>query len=185
MMKVNIVSGDISALRSEAIITAINYSPLFWCGMVDGVIIRLAGKVFHIQLMNNLEDLSDGQAFLAKGLEDSELNFSNVIFVIDELNYSLHEIILAGLQEAEKNHLKTVSIPAIRMGVMLGEVEKTEEEVIEQMAMAIKLFLSSNPVFVKEINFVIYNNQEFMEKLDSGLRRLNPDLHTQYTVLKL
>jgi len=96
-----------------------------------------------------------------------------VIFIIDNLKKKLHEIVLAGLQEAEKNQLSSVTLPTLRMGVMLGVVEKTEEEAIEEMAMAIHLFKGNNPAYVKNITFVVYSNQNILRKLTAKFESFN------------
>ncbi len=166
-MKKQIISGDISSIESDALITAVNSSGM-WFGGIDGVIRRAAGNFFHQQLASNLSSLSDGKAFFAPGEKlKHQGKFKNVIFVIDDLQMKLHQIVLEGLKEAEKRQTGHVTIPTIRMGVMLGVVEKTEDEALEQIAMAIRVFEKSNPTFVKQISFVVYQNQA----LEKGLAK--------------
>ena len=169
-MNVSVIIENIATVKSDALITAINSSGM-WFGGIDGVIYNIAGNYFHNRLAHAIDKgLGEGEAFLAKGVPTSPTRgFNDVIFVIDNLQKKLHEIVLAGLNEAEKNQLASVTLPTLRMGVMLGVVEKTEEEAIEEMAMAIRLFKSSNPAYVKNITFVVYSNQNILRKLTTSL----------------
>lgn len=161
-MKVNVVSGDISKVKSDSMITAINSSGM-WFGGIDGVIRRTRGNIFHSSLaMKN--ELKEGVAYFIPGTSTHD-SFENVIFVIDNLKLKLHEIIFSGLECAEKNEQEKVTLPTIRMGVMLGVVEKSEDEAIDEMVKGVEMFKKPTPLFVKEIEFVVYGNNEVVDKL--------------------
>lgn len=164
-MKIQVISGNLSAIWADALIAVIN-SDRNWFGAIDEVIKSVAGRLFHDQVTK--ETLIDGQAHFTRGNMNNSGSFKNVIFVIDDLGKRLHEIILAGLKEAEKQGLDTVTIPTIRMGIAIGLVEKSEDEVLEEMARAIRLFESSRPSSVKTITFVVYQNP----KIEAKLKRL-------------
>ena len=63
-----------------------------------------------------------------------------------------------------------VTIPAIRTGVMLGVVESSMSEVVQEIVMGITRFesnyLNSN---IKEVVFVVYNNDAFEGELSKLL----------------
>lgn len=164
-MKIQVISGNLSAIKADVLITAINSGGM-WFGAIDRLIQSVAGGLFHNQASQ--EKLNDGQAYFTPGNITNQGSFTNVIFVVDDLKKNLHQIILAGLKEAEKQGLKSVTLPTIRMGVMLGVVEKSEDEALEEMARAIRLFESSRPSSVKTITFVVYQNP----KIEAKLKRL-------------
>lgn len=163
-LNVKVISGDISTVPSGALITAINGSGL-WFGGIDNVIVRTSGNQFHQDLSNQMDQFQEGKSFFIRCQFQPQNSFQNVIFVIDNLIKKLHEIILSGLMEAEKQELSSVTLPTIRMGVMLGVVEKSEDEVLDEVILALEMFNDSQPVHVKEITFVIYSNPEFRTKL--------------------
>lgn len=165
-MKTNVISGNLATITADGLITAVNSGGM-WFGGIDRVIQSVAGGLFHNQLSQ--KELADSEAHFITGNNTNKGAFKNVVFVIDDLKLKLHRIVLAGLKEAEKNQLSTVSLPTIRMGVMLGVVEKTQEEALEEMARAIRLFKASNPSFVKTITFVVYQNQELETQLKKVL----------------
>lgn len=154
-----IIAGDISKVESNAIITAINSSGM-WFGGIDGVIQRVVGNHFHSQASNKMP-IKNEDVIFAKGKGTSA--FENVIFVVDDLQSPLRNIIYNGLIEANKNQCKVVSIPAIRTGVMLGEVEKNMKEAVHEIATGIKNFENefSNSTNIEEVIFVVYQNPDF------------------------
>ena len=61
---------------------------------------------------------------------------------------------MAGLVEASKAGFKTVTIPGIRLGVMLGVVEKTLEEAYAELEKGVTTFLA-RPTPIEHIKFVM------------------------------
>jgi len=166
-MKVNVVGGDITQIPSDGLITAIKSGGM-WYGGIDGAIMRIAGDHFHNQAATQMP-LEDGQVIVAEG-SGSNYAFQNVIFVVDDLHRRLREIIYLGLRAADQANLKTVTIPTIRLGVMLGVVEKTKEEAISEMVGGVRRFLSENPQSVEKIIFVVYNDPVIVNLLNRELQ---------------
>jgi len=55
----------------------------------------------------------------------------------------------------------------MRMGVMMGAVEKTAEQTIQEMEAGVRRFRETNPQNLKKITFVVYNDDQtklLMEK---------------------
>jgi len=166
-VKKSVISGDISRVPADAIITAIN-SGRMWFGGIDGVIQRLAGDQFHSQAAAALP-LDHGQTVFARG-NGSQLPFKNVIFVIDDLCGPLSEIIFNGLVAASNAGLRSVTLPTIRMGVMLGTVEKTPEEALGQMASGVRRFQKEHPESsITDLTFVVYNDESIKIALERAL----------------
>jgi O-acetyl-ADP-ribose deacetylase (regulator of RNase III) len=140
-----------------------------WFGGIDGVISRVAGQHFHQQAAAK-QPLQDGQTIVATGNGKCRGKFSNVVFVVDDLQQKLSEIVYKGLCAASDVGFKTVSLPTIRMGVMLGAVEKTVAEAISEMSAGVRKFVADKPkTTVKSITFVVYNDATIKAALESAL----------------
>jgi len=161
---IKIVEGDITRVKAEALITAINSGGL-WFGGIDGAIQRAAGNTYHSQVA--AQDLSDLMTVVAKGTsEGHQGEFDNVVFVVDDLQSSLNQVVFKGLEAAGNAGFKSVTIPAIRTGVMLGAREKSLKEVADKFHLGVENYLEAHPnTSLREITFVIYNNSGFLELL--------------------
>lgn len=153
---VRIVQGDIAGIPSDALIAPINSSGM-WAGAIDGVICRHARQQFHDQARARMP-LRDGQTINARKQSSHSGAFDNVVFVIDDLRQRLSEVVRTGLVAADLAGYSSVTLPAMRLGVMLGVVERSIEEAIQEMAIGTKVFVESNPQSVKSITFVVYND---------------------------
>lgn len=170
MSKVSIVSGDITRVKADALITAINSGGM-WFGGIDGAINRAAGNFFHSQA-SKVMPLTDGQTVVAHSNGRAHDGaFTNVVFVVDDLQRPLHEIIQSGLQAASDAGFKSASLPTVRMGVMLGVVEKSTKEAVDEMAKGVKKFLATNPSTQLEgITFVVYNDTKTQSLLQAAFK---------------
>jgi O-acetyl-ADP-ribose deacetylase (regulator of RNase III) len=171
-MTVNVISGDISRVHSDAIITAINSGGM-WFGGIDGVLKRAAGNHFHNQASAAMP-LEDGMTVVAPGGNVTNLPFQNVIFVVDDLQQPLGNIVFLGLQAAQAAGFKSVTIPTIRMGVMSGAVEKTKQEAVDRMADGIERFVLQGGQL--DITFVVYSDMEVQALLSAAASQLNTTL---------
>ncbi|MEK7497198.1 MAG: hypothetical protein AAB657_04855 [Patescibacteria group bacterium] len=166
-----VISGDISQIKADALITAIN-SEGMWYGGIDGVINKVAGNIFHQQAADKMP-LKNEDTVVAKSNNQQHYGaFTNVIFVIDDLKSPLHTIIYKGLMAAHTSGFKTVTLPTIRMGVMLGVVEKTMQEAIDEMVEGVKSFLELVPDELEQITFVVYNDPKVQHMLDNALKKM-------------
>ena len=62
--KLQVVEGDITRIKADAIVTAINSHGL-WFGGIDGAIQRAAGNLYHCQAQRAIP-LKNLQTFIAK-----------------------------------------------------------------------------------------------------------------------
>ena len=170
-VSVSVVSGDIARVNVDALITAINSGGM-WFGGIDRVINRVAGDFFHSQAMAAMP-LHDGQTIVA--LKQGRAHggaFVNVVFVVDDLWRPLYEVVYNGLKAASDAGFKSVSLPTIRMGVMLGVVEKSTVEAVEEMAKGVTKFLAENTnTSLKSIIFVVYNDKMIQFVLETALEQ--------------
>ncbi len=171
-MKLQVIQGDISRVSTDALITAINSGGM-WFGGIDGVINRAAGNFFH-QQAGDAMPLSHGQVVVARGNDSNQGAFKNVVFVVDDLRGPLSQIVYAGLKGASEAGFSSATLPTIRMGVMLGAVEKSPQEAILQMAAGVKKFMTERPNGLNDITFVIYNDAATQRLLEAEIASLNP-----------
>lgn len=155
-MQVNITGGDITTVTSDVLITAINSSGM-WFGGIDGAIQGVAGGMFHSQAAQRMP-LADGDVVYAPAPGGFSGQFNSVIFVVDNLRRPLHQIVLAGLWEADRQHKALVSLPSLRTGVMAGAYERTVEAALDETAAAIIEFRNSQPQFVQQLNVVVFRD---------------------------
>jgi O-acetyl-ADP-ribose deacetylase (regulator of RNase III) len=169
---VSVTSGDISRIKSDAIITAINSGGM-WYGGIDGVIQRNAGNFFHQQAASAFP-LTHGQTVVAKGNIKNPAIYGNVVFVIDDLQGKLSDIIFNGLLAASSSGFVEVTVPTIRMGVMLGVVEKTPAEAVNEMIDGVRRFIAQHgsKTSIKKITFVVYNGQHIQDLLEMEIKGL-------------
>lgn len=167
-----VISGDITQVPSDAILTAINSEGL-WFGGVDSAIQRVAGNQYHGQAAQAMP-LSDGYVVIAKGnAANHRGKFNDVVFVVDDLVQSLDKIVYAGLERAHNEGYRRLAIPAIRMGVMAGVVEKTPEQTVEMLGKGILKFMESFGfnTNLRDLVFVVYRDENTLRFLNSGLKQ--------------
>lgn len=168
MTAIQVLSGDIARVHVDALITAINSGGM-WAGGIDGVIFRSAGEIFHKQAGKAMP-LKDGQTVVARSNGATKSGFKNVVFVVDDLKRPLREVIYAGLKAANDAKYMTVSLPTIRMGVMLGAVEKSVDEAVSEMGEGVRRFLADKPDSIKQITFVVFNDPATQSQLEAKLK---------------
>ncbi|GHO69368.1 hypothetical protein KSC_082600 [Ktedonobacter sp. SOSP1-52] len=169
---VTILPGDITVVPADALITLINSGGI-WGGGVDRAIMQKAGQQFHqIAAQHMPNPIRQGDVIFADGSRIQHSGaFRNVIFVIDDLQLSLEDLVKEALEVAFVRGLQNVSLPLMRTGLMAGMVEKTPEEVAYQMSEAIKEVAATHPSQTMEIKIVIYvDPQQWSQRLLATLQ---------------
>lgn len=167
---INLVEGDIAQVKADALVTAIN-SGGAWFGGIDGVIQRAAGPMFHAQAHAALP-LSHTQTVVARKRAPHRGQFGDVVFVIDDLEGPLSAVIIAALTAADEVGYKSISLPAIRTGVMLGAVEKDAATAAREIATGIESFAVGHTNTLQEMTIVVYNSKEVFDALVYDLERV-------------
>ena len=171
---VTILPGDITVVPADALLTLIT-SGGDWRGRVDGAIMRKAGQQFHqIAAQRMPTSVRQGDVIFADGSRIRHHGaFRHVLFVIDDLQLPLKNLVKAGLEAAFAYALQSVSLPLMRTGVMAGIVEKTPGDVAFQMAEAIKEVAAAHPSEKMEVNIVIYADpQQWSQRLLATLSEI-------------
>jgi O-acetyl-ADP-ribose deacetylase (regulator of RNase III) len=163
--------GDITQIPTPAIMTAINSGGL-WFGGVDGAIQRVAGEFYHEQAGNQMP-LNNLDVVVAKGGSFSHRGkFKDVIFVVDDLRSPLDDVVYTGLEAAHKENYDKILIPAMRLGVMKGLVEKTPQETVKKIGIGIERFVDryGTQTPLTNLTWVVYNDPKTMVILERGLK---------------
>ena len=93
--------GDITRAPADAIITAVNSGGM-WFGGIDGAIQNVAGNHYHTQASEEMP-LNNLQTIITKGdRRNHHGEFDNVIFVVDDLQSPLDEVVYNGLGFVER-----------------------------------------------------------------------------------
>lgn len=170
MLEVETSMGDITQVRVDALVTLVNSGGL-WFGGIDGAIQRSAGKLYHSQLGEVLssQGLTDGQVVTIKWQGEEHYGwFNDVVFVVDDLESPLGELVLTALEEAHRNGYDHISMPLMRSGVMRGMVEKDTDAVITQMQEGIRRFNQAHPDSWLKVTIVVYRDTEAFSSLQSA-----------------
>jgi len=156
MTEVEILKGDITKLKVDAIVNAANRS-LLGGGGVDGAIHRAAGKelLAECQTLNGCET---GQSKITKGYN---LPAKYVIHTVGPVWYGgnknerelLKSCYLTALNLAKDNGIKTIAFPAISCGVYRFPLE----EACNIAMNTVKEFISNNDC-IEKIIFIDIND---------------------------
>lgn len=168
MKNIFVKSGNIVMEEVDAIITLIN-SEKEWFGGVDKAIMSVANQQFH-QVPASME-LHDRQVILARGNHQHRQHlglFNDVVFVVDDLIRPLNELVFTALQEARNFKFKSIALPVMRTGEMLGAVEPDKTSAIKQMVIGIRNFRQKYPAALK-INIVVFRDEEAFQLLNQML----------------
>ena len=167
-----VVQGDITQIPTDAIMTAINSAGL-WFGGVDRAIQRVAGDHYHSQAGNAMP-LYNLKTVIARGdASQHGGRFNDVVFVVDDLRSSLDQVVYTGLEAAHQEGYNKLLIPAMRMGVMAGVVERTPEETIARLKQGMEKFMREygEQTRLENLTFVVYRDPNMTRQLQTGLGR--------------
>jgi len=169
-----VVEGDITQIPTDALMTAINSGGMWWGG-IDRAIQRVAGNLYHNQAAKAFP-LTNLQTVVAKGNTSKHKGqFNDVVFVVDDLETSVDKVVYAGLTAAHNEGYGSLLLPAIRLGVMSGVVEKTPQQTINKIGEGISKFFKeyATQTSLESITFVVYQDPLTVRNLGKGLESLS------------
>ena len=157
--RIQIIKGDITTLKVDAIVNAANTS-LLGGGGVDGAIHKVAG-VELLKECRKLNGCPTGEAKITKGYN---LLAKHVIHAVgpiwhggknreDELLASCYK---KSLKLSMRNKIKSIAFPAISTGVYRFPAERATRIAVKE----IKKFLSENPS-IEKIIFICFDEQMY------------------------
>lgn len=172
-VNVRVVKGDLMKTPAKALMLNINSGGMgAWNGKVDRVIMGTAGLGYHQQLDRNLNKFGDLKTFVAKGKkQQGRTDFEHVVFVGDNWRSPLKKVVCNGLECANTAGYNNISMPAMRMGLMRGVVERTIQETANAMVQGIQKFAAkhSSGTAVRNVTIVVHRNQDTIDALNSAL----------------
>lgn len=161
MGKIEIIKGDITKLRVDAIVNAANKT-LLGGGGVDGAIHRAAGRELFEEC-KTLNGCETGQSKITKGYN---LPSKFVIHTVGPVwrggknneEELLKSCYLTSLNLAIKNNIKTIAFPAISCGIYGFPIDKAAKIAFE----TVKDFISQNDR-IEKIIFIDINDRVINE----------------------
>lgn len=161
MGKIEIIKGDITKLRVDAIVNAANKT-LLGGGGVDGAIHRAAGRELFEEC-KTLNGCETGQSKITKGYNLPSKFIIHTVGPVwrggknneEELLKSCY---LTSLNLAIKNNIKTIAYPAISCGIYGFPIDKAAKIAFE----TVKDFISQNDR-IEKITFIDINDKVINE----------------------
>lgn len=168
LMQIYVVNGDIAQVEADALITAINSGGM-WFGGIDAVIMRTAGRQFHDYAASVLRDHPTCKALAARCQQRHSGAFTDVVFTIDDLDDSLYDVVTRALEVADQAGHTTVTMPAIRFGVMARYGGSPESKMLE-IATALQDF-AERAQSLQTVTVVFYHDDQSVRQLRSAVER--------------
>lgn len=158
-ISIEIIKGDITNIKADALVNAANKS-LLGGGGVDGAIHRKAGSEL-LDECRKLNGCHTGQAKITKGYN---LKADYVIHTVGPVwnngKYNEEGILAScysnSLRVAKEHNLKTIAFPSISTGAYRFPIEKAAYIALN----AVKAFLEDNPGCFEKIIFVLFSNKD-------------------------
>lgn len=158
--KVELIKGDITQLKVDAIVNAANKT-LLGGGGVDGAIHRAAGPEL-LEECKKLGGCETGEAKITKGYKLPAKYVIHTVGPIWHGGGNKEEELLANcyrdsLELAKKNKLKSIAFPSISTGAYRFPIEKACPIAFR----AVREFLDKNPFVFEKIIFVLFSDRDF------------------------
>jgi O-acetyl-ADP-ribose deacetylase (regulator of RNase III) len=179
MGTIEIVKGDITCVRTDAIVNAAN-SSLLGGGGVDGAIHRAAGPAL-LEECRKIGGCPPGQARMTKGYNLPAPRIIHTVGPIykgiDKDSKTLKDCYINCLVLALDNDIKTIAFPAISCGVYGYPVEKASRIALKttvdflnrNTSVTTVIFVLSSESFVQ-----VYETNLSLIKQEAGYGRLTP-----------
>lgn len=158
--KIELIKGDITNVRADAIVNAANKT-LLGGGGVDGAIHRAAGPEL-LEECRELGGCDTGQAKITKAYKLPARYIIHTVGPIWQGGESKEEELLAlcyrnSLNLAKQYSLRTIVFPSISTGAYRFPIEKASAIALK----TVKTFIEENPNILDKIMFVLFSDQDF------------------------
>ena len=165
-MRVLVQDGNITDVPADALITTVS-SAQSRNGAVDRAIRQVAGGYFHDQVpVEHTKGCFSGQTLWAPNPPALRLPFDGVLFVIDNLDLPLREIVRCALQGAVQNGRYTIAMPLMRTGQAAGRVQEPSGSALSEMALALRLFRSGYQRHaISDATVVVYDSPKLAQTM--------------------
>ncbi len=162
-VELSVLKGSIVDAGAQAVMTTVQEKHLCHGGI--NAVVGAANPCFFEQLQKAPE-LKDSEALVAKG--DGKGPIDNVVFVKDQNEKPLNEIVYEGLKAADKAGLQSIAIPAMRAGSVFGAVERSYREIGLEIRKGVERFMADARETLKTIKLVVWNDDKLADKLHAA-----------------
>jgi len=157
--RIEILKGDITKLKVDAIVNAANTS-LLGGGGVDGAIHRGAGPEL-LEFNRKLEGCSTGEAKISPGFKLPAKFIIHTVGPVWNGGKNNEDKLLTNcyknsLQLAKENNVKTIAFPAISTGVYRFPLERATKIAVSE----VKKFLEKN-ASIEKVIFVCFDEENY------------------------
>jgi len=157
--RIEILKGDITKLKVDAIVNAANTS-LLGGGGVDGAIHRGAGPEL-LEFNRKLEGCSTGEAKISPGFKLPAKFIIHTVGPVWNGGKNNEDKLLTNcyknsLQLAKENNVKTIAFPAISTGVYRFPLERATKIAVSE----VKKFLEKN-ASIEKVIFVCFDEETY------------------------
>jgi hypothetical protein len=151
-LKVDLVFEDAVDVEADMLIATIS-SWATWTNGINVSLMERTGKRFHHQVPD--ADLRNLDTFQALGDPTDPLPFKDVVFVVDDSDSDVAEIVLAALRFADDQMANTVALPMTAFTPERHVNGSVALQLMLPFSNAIAAFAASNPQHVRQIKVVI------------------------------
>ena len=158
--KIEIIRGDITKVKAEAIVNAANRS-LLGGGGVDGAIHRAAGPEL-LKECRTLNGCRTGQSKITKGYNLPAKFVIHTVGPVWRGGKSSEEELLAScylsaLELAKKNGIKSIAFPSISTGAYGSPIELAAPVALK----TVNSFIEKNPGILEKVLFVLFSGGDY------------------------
>jgi len=159
-VEIKLVSGDITIEETDAVVNAAN-SQLLHGGGVAGAIARKGGPDIQKESNEYIQKYGKVETGNVAVTTEGKLKCKYIIHTVgpiwrggnQEEGKLLYDAVFNSLKKAENLKLNSIALPAISAGIYGYPIEKA----VPVYKKAVYDFINANPQFLKEIRFVIYD----------------------------
>ena len=151
-LKVDLVFDDATNVEADMLIATIS-SWATWTNGINTSLMERTGKRFHHQVP--YAELRNLDTFQALGDPTDKLPFKDVVFIVDDSDSHVAEIVLAALRFADDQMANTVSLPMTAFTPERHVNGSVALQLIASFSNAIAAFVASSPQHVRQIKVVI------------------------------
>lgn len=162
-VELQVLKGNIVDAGAQAVMTTVQEKHLCHGGI--NAIVGAANPCFFEHLQKAPE-LNDAEALVSPS--DGKGPIDNVVFVKDQNEKPLNEIVYAGLKAADQAGLQSVAIPAMHAGSVFGAVERSYREIGLEIRKGVERFMAEARTALRTIKLVVWNDDTLADKLHAA-----------------